>query len=151
MDRQQLEQVVRGAVEAVLGKASTETPVTVADTRGASTAKVVLVKGTEVGLKPFAPVPGVDSRLADYVTSAHGAAMAAGLMEIRDSAFDWTLNYEEIDYVLEGTLDIVVGDQTYRGYKGDAIFIPKGTSIKFSSPDRALFFYVTFPADWANQ
>ena len=108
---------------------------------------VVLVRGAKMALQDF----DADVSLVDYITSRDGASMAAGLMEIRACTFDWELKYEEVDFVLEGTLDIVVGGKTYRGYKGDCIYIPKNTKIKFSTPDRALFFYVTYPADWAAQ
>ncbi|HHV78543.1 MAG TPA: DUF861 domain-containing protein [Firmicutes bacterium] len=144
MEKSELEQVVRNVVQNVLGQKQEER-------KDVKKACVTLVKGTEVGLKLFEAVPGVDARLADYINSRHGCSMAAGLMELRNCTFDWTLNYEEVDFVVEGTLDIIVGDKTYRGHKGDVVYIPKGTSIKFSTPDRALFFYVTYPADWANQ
>jgi ethanolamine utilization protein EutQ len=135
VNEQSLERLVRDVVTQVVGGQQ----------------GVRLVRGSEVALQRFEPVPGVNARLADMVGTEHGASMALGLMEVRESTFAWTLNYEEIEYVLEGTLDIIVGDKTVRGYKGDAIYIPKGTSIQFSSPDRALFLYCTYPADWANQ
>ncbi|MGE5484769.1 MAG: cupin domain-containing protein [Ignavibacteriales bacterium] len=147
-----LERIVREVVESVLGaRVARGRPVTGATGAAGAASGVTLIRGVEMGLKPFDLVPGVNARLIDFVNSSHGCSMAAGLMELRDCTFDWTLNYEEVDYVLEGTLDIITGRGTFRGVKGDAIFIPKGTSIKFSTPDRALFFYVTYPADWANQ
>lgn len=141
MEQQALEQLVRKAVDDVLASsAATE-----------ARPAVRLVRGTEVGLQKFEPVPGVNARLADMIGAPHGASMAVGLMEVRECTFDWTLNYEEIEYVLDGTLDIIAGGERIRGYKGDAIYIPKGTHIQFSSPDRALFLYCTYPADWAGQ
>ncbi len=149
MEVPDLEKVVRDAVKSVLGARRVQTG---SETESCQPGQgVVLAKGVEMGLKPFDLVPGVNARLIDYINSSHGCSMTAGLMELRECTFDWTLNYEEVDYVLEGTLDIIAGDKTFRGVKGDAIFIPKGTSIKFSTPDRVLFFYVTYPADWANQ
>lgn len=146
MEKQALEQTVRQVIEEMLSRAGTQAPAPAAPAKA-----VQLVRGTEVGLQKFEPAPGVNARLADMVNAGHGASMAVGLMEVRECTFDWTLNYEEIEYVLEGTLDIIVDGKPVRGYKGDAIYIPKGTHIQFSSPDRALFLYCTYPADWANQ
>lgn len=149
MGSNDLERVVKQVVESVLGGRSPGTQPQPEASKPHP--DVTLVKGVEMGLKQFDLVPGVNARLVDYVNSSHGCSIAVGLMELRDCTFDWTLTYEEVDYVLEGTLDIIVGDQTIRAVKGDAIFIPRNTSIKFSTPDRALFVYATYPADWANQ
>lgn len=74
--------------------------------------------------------------------------MATGFMEMEKSSFDWTLGYDELDYIVEGTLDITVNGKTYRGHAGDVFFIPMNTSITFSSPDYCKFFFSTYPANW---
>jgi ethanolamine utilization protein EutQ len=104
-------------------------------------------------LDPF-PVdlgrPEMDVRLRDLVTSAHGMPMAAGVMSLRAGAFPWTLDYDEIEYVLEGELHITRGDALVVGRPGDVIAVPKGSSITFGTPSWARFLYVTYPADWAG-
>ncbi len=30
-------------------------------------------------------------------------------MEMKETTFHWTLNYDEIDYVIEGKLEIIIG------------------------------------------
>ena len=87
-------------------------------------------------------------RLKDVVTSADGAPIAAGYMALEKGGFPWTLNYDEIDIVLEGELVIRRGAEEVRGGPGDVIYIPKGSSIKFSTPSKVRFVYVTYPADW---
>lgn len=72
-------------------------------------------------------------------------------MEMEESAFDWTLNYDEIDYVIEGTLEIIVDGRKVVGNKGEAILIPKGSKIQFSAPKFARFLYVIYPADWQEK
>ena len=69
-------------------------------------------------------------------------------MEMEESAFDWELNYDEIDYVIDGTLEIIVDGNKVTGNRGDAILIPKGSKIKFSAPNFARFLYVIYPANW---
>lgn len=104
-------------------------------------------------LAPF-PVeihrPEMDVRLADVVTGEHGMPMAAGVMSLREGSFPWTLDYDEVEYVIEGELHIVCGDQTVVGRPGDVIAVPKGSSITFGTPSWARFLYVTYPADWGG-
>jgi ethanolamine utilization protein EutQ len=104
-------------------------------------------------LAPF-PVelhrPEMDVRLRDVVTSAHGMPMAAGMMSLRQGSFPWTLDYDEVEYVIEGELHITTPDQKVVGRPGDVIAVPKGSSITFGTPSWARFFYVTYPADWAG-
>lgn len=77
--------------------------------------------------------------------------LGCGMMEMKETTFDWTLNYDEIDYVIEGTLDIIIDGRTVSASAGELILIPKGSSIQFSVKDYARFIYVTYPADWASQ
>jgi ethanolamine utilization protein EutQ len=104
-------------------------------------------------LDPF-PVdigrPEMDVRLRDVVTSADGMPMAAGVMSLRAGSFPWTLDYDEIEYVLEGELHITRGNTLVVGRPGDVIAVPKGSSITFGTPSWARFLYVTYPADWAG-
>lgn len=77
--------------------------------------------------------------------------LGCGVMEMKETTFDWTLNYDEIDYIIEGHLDIIIDERKISADKGELILIPKGSKIQFSVPDYARFIYVTYPADWASQ
>jgi ethanolamine utilization protein EutQ len=87
----------------------------------------------------------------DVFTLEESKRLGCGIMEMTKTTFDWTLNYDEIDYVIEGTLSIIIQGKTVTAHAGELILIPKGSSIQFSVPDHARFIYVTYPADWANQ
>lgn len=106
-----------------------------------------------MALDPF-PVdlhqPAMDVRLLDVVTSDHGMPMAAGVMSLRAGSFPWTLDYDEVEYVIEGELHITTATQQAIGRPGDVIAVPKGSSITFGTPSWAKFLYVTYPADWSS-
>lgn len=87
----------------------------------------------------------------DLFSLEESPRLGCGIMEMKETTFDWTLNYDEIDYVMEGTLNIVMNGKTVAADAGELVLIPKGSSIKFSVPNYARFIYVTYPADWANQ
>jgi ethanolamine utilization protein EutQ len=92
----------------------------------------------------------MDVRLRDVVTAADGMPMAVGVMSLREGSFGWRLDYDEVEYVLEGELHITCGDERVVGRPGDVIAVPKGSSITFATPSWARFLYVTHPADWGG-
>jgi len=76
--------------------------------------------------------------------------MATGFLEIEKSSFDWYLGYDELDYIIEGTLEITINEKTYTGYSGDVFYIPKDSSVTFGSPDHCKFFFTAYPANWQD-
>ena len=87
----------------------------------------------------------------DLLTLEESPRLGCGLMVMERTTFPWTLNYDELDYVIEGRLDILVGDQKVSAGPGEVLYIPKGTSIRFSVQDKARFLYFVYPANWQEQ
>lgn len=87
----------------------------------------------------------------DLFTLKESGRLGCGIMEMEQTTFDWTLNYDEIDYVIEGKLTIRGQVGSVTAGPGEIILIPKGSKIQFSVPEKARFLYVTYPADWADQ
>ncbi len=130
--------------------------VPVAPTQGSSEREVdpsglVVVRGDSVKLGAFpAAGPGKRVGVADLVTGRDGSPMTAGLMSWgREDSFDWTLDYDEVDLVLEGVLQLTIDGRVLEGRPGDVFYIPKGSAIRFGTPWRTRVFFVTYPADWA--
>lgn len=110
-----------------------------------------LVRGNSVKCEPFnTGNPRDKVGLKEILTLRESPDMGVGFMTVEESAFSWDLKYEEVDYVVEGTLEITVNGKTYRGKAGDVFYIPRDTTVTFSSPDQARFFFVTYPANWAE-
>ena len=87
----------------------------------------------------------------DLFTLEEAPRLGCGLMVMERTTFPWTLTYDEMDYVIEGRLDILVDGQTVSAGPGEVLYIPKDTSIQFSVRDKARFLYFVYPADWQNQ
>ena len=85
---------------------------------------------------------------ADLITAEDGSSMAAGFMQWENAFFPWTLNYDEIDMVLEGELHVRHEGETMVAKAGDVMFIPKGSAIEFGTPSSVRFLYVAWPANW---
>ena len=96
--------------------------------------------------------PGDQVFLKDAVTLEQSPRVMFGIMEMKEgSAFDWTLRYDEVDYIIEGTLEITVDGVTSTAGPGEIMYIPMNTSVTFSTPGDVKFMYLTYPANWSEQ
>ena len=112
--------------------------------------KATHVKGETVVIQPFLEAPpGQKVGLVDVIDSRVGN-LASGFMTFDHSRLPWFLNYDEVDYVIEGEFVLEVEGQVFRAKPGDVVYIPKGSQVVFSSPSFCKVFYATYPANWAD-
>lgn len=95
--------------------------------------------------------PGDRVWTRDLLTLEESPRLGCGLMVMERTTFPWTLNYDELDYVISGRLDILINGQKVSAGPGEVIYIPKGSSIQFSVEDKARFLYFVYPANWQEQ
>jgi ethanolamine utilization protein EutQ len=110
-----------------------------------------VVQMASIQVEPFLEgktTPGTNVWLKDVVVTQDRSPMGAGYMSLDKGEMQWTLTYDEIDIVLEGELVITRGHEQVRGKTGDVIYIPKGSSITFGTPNWTRFVYVVFPVKW---
>lgn len=84
----------------------------------------------------------------DLFTLAEAPRLGCGLMVMEETTFPWKLSYDEMDYIIEGRLDVLVGGQTVSAGPGEVVYIPRGSEIQFSVKGKARFLYFVYPADW---
>mgnify|MGYP000010905867 CR=1 FL=1 len=106
------------------------------------------VETSTVKCEPFGDAKGV--YLKDIATLEEAPRMGAGIMELDHTSFEWTLTYDEYDYVIDGELEIEIDGRIIKGGKGDIIYIPAGSHIHFQTPSEARYAYFVYPADWQN-
>ena len=95
--------------------------------------------------------PGTNVWLKDVIVTQDRSPMGAGYMSLDKGEMQRTLIYDEIDIVLEGELVITRGVEQVRGKTGDLIYIPRGSSITFGTPNWTRFVYVVFPVNWKEK
>ena len=88
--------------------------------------------------------PGSKAFIGDAFVNPGGAVICSGFFELFNSQpliYEYT--YDETKFVVEGEfiLTDMASGQVVRAVKGDVLFFPKGSTIKFETPDRALGFY----------
>ena len=101
------------------------------------------VEGGYIGL-PSMNEPGVEAAIGDSLHNPEGSVMSAGFFELKASdPLVYTYTYDEMKVVIQGTFvltDMTTGDVTLAKER-DVLFFPKGTTVKFQTPDYALGFF----------
>ncbi|MGM0257503.1 ethanolamine utilization protein EutQ [Enterococcus sp. AZ093] len=144
LDRQMIENLVRQLVMEKLMLAKQVDPSGIASIRLAE-----MTVSEEDRLDTGNPADRVYTK--DLFSLQESPRLGCGIMEMTDTTFDWTLEYDEIDYVISGQLDVLIDGRKVSAKAGELILIPKSTSIQFSVTGEARFIYVTYPADWQSQ
>ncbi|MDR0356741.1 MAG: cupin domain-containing protein [Deltaproteobacteria bacterium] len=113
---------------------------------------IMSVRTAQVKPEPFDTGKAGDRVfLKDISDLSESPRLGFGVMEMDRSVFKWTLNYDEVDYIIDGTLEILIDGRKVVGHAGDVIFIPAHSTIEFSAPGQVRFFYVVYPANWYEQ
>lgn len=113
---------------------------------------IKLVKGNLAKTELFeGALPDSKVSIADVITGQDNSSMSAGYMSWEKGFFPWTLNYDEVQVILEGELHIKSNGETVIGKPGDIIFVPKTSSIEFGTPTKVRFVYIAWPANWQKQ
>lgn len=86
--------------------------------------------------------------LKDIVTLEEAPHMGAGIMELDHTSFEWTLTYDEYDYVIDGILEIEIDGRVVSAKTREIIYIPKGSHIHVQTPSTTRYAYFVYPADW---
>ena len=109
-----------------------------------------VVDGKSVKMDVFdTGTPGANVSYQEVVHKEE-SKVSAGFLTIDKSRFEWELTYEEIDYVIDGTLTVEIDGKTYTAEAGDVVFVPKNSTVVWGSPNVAHIFYATYPANWAD-
>ncbi|MEH6954208.1 cupin domain-containing protein [Neobacillus drentensis] len=109
-----------------------------------------LIRGNSVKFDVFDTGNPSNKVFYQELISKDESSMSAGFLTIEKSSFEWELTYEEIDYVIEGTVTVSINGKTYTAYPGDVLYVPSGSKVVWGSPDKAKIFYTTYPANWAD-
>lgn len=84
--------------------------------------------------------------LLQATTAEETPGMGCGVMELDGTgSLEWTLTYDEYDYVISGILEIEVGGRSVIAGEGDIIYIPKDTKVVFKTPSSTRYVYFAYP------
>lgn len=96
-----------------------------------------------IGLPPMNE-PGCEAAIGDALHNPEGSVMSAGFFELKASEpLVYTYTYDEMKVVIAGEFILTDQDtgETTHAKERDVLFFPKGTTVKFETPDYALGFF----------
>lgn len=71
-------------------------------------------------------------------------------LEIDHSSFEWYCGYSELDYVVEGTLELTIDGRKQVLKPGDVSLIPMRSTVIFGSPDHCKVLAIVYPTNWGD-
>ena len=91
---------------------------------------------------------GDQAQAAHLCGTEDGSKLGAGLVRLTNAKIPWTIKYDEIILVLEGSFTVRTANDVLTAQPFDSIWLPAGTALTYEA-DEALLFYAIHPADWA--
>ena len=143
-------QDIKALVEEVVSRILTETGPEFPFDRQTIAGGITLIKTKTVKPEPF-EVQGEKIEnvyVTDVLTLEESPRLGVAVMEMKKTEFPWTFKYDELDYVVDGELEIEINNQFVIGKAGDMIYIPKDSSVIFRTKNSARFICIMYPANW---
>ena len=144
VDKAALERLVRQVLLEKLGGTPAAAPPAAHGVRAVAVSRVELGEGDRLDTGRS----GDRVWTKDLFSLAEAPRLGCGLMVMEETTFPWKLTYDEMDYVLEGRLEVLAGGETVAAGPGDVLHIPRGSDIRFSAKGKVRFLYFVYPADW---
>lgn len=113
-----------------------------------SKSKAQVFKHRELVLKPSVTPTGTSS-IARVINAGISRTMGGGIEYLENASIDWTVTYDEVLFIHEGTLTIELDDGRHDCTPGDIVWLPEGTHLKYIAGERTGYFYALYPFDWA--
>jgi ethanolamine utilization protein EutQ len=109
-------------------------------------------KASGMEFETFGGPPG-RATISRLIGPEESATMGAGLAVFDGCSIEWTVLYDEVIVVLEGTFRLKLGkdlSETLVAAPGDVIWLPEHTPLRYEG-DGAKVFYALYPVDWRKR
>lgn len=106
-------------------------------------------KSSERSFEHFGGPPG-HADIARLVGPELSRTMGAGVARFDGCSIEWTVLYDELVVVLEGTFRLREGEETYTCAAGDVLWIPENTPLRYEG-EKSTVFYAVYPVDWRQR
>lgn len=102
-----------------------------------------VVRGNTVQMETLET--GQPGTTAFYQEVAGDGTVHTGFLTIEDSRFDWTIECEEHNYVIAGSVTVTIDGKVFTAHAGDVLYFPKGTKVIWDAVGKVKIFYATHP------
>ncbi len=104
-----------------------------------------IVSSSQRDLKTF-DAPGASVQVSDPIIGADDCLSAGFTEYVAPSRLEWTFDYNEVFYLLDGSLEIQEDGESVTFHAGDLGYVEKGSQVTITVPERAYLLHVTQPA-----
>jgi ethanolamine utilization protein EutQ len=114
--------------------------------------QVIHHRAGEIRFEPYGGPPGM-AMISRLIGPGESASMGAGIATFDACSIEWTVLYDEVIVVLEGTFRLRVREDSARVIEagpGDVIWLPENTPLRYEG-DGAKVFYALHPVDWKSR
>lgn len=112
--------------------------------------KAMIFKHSEMTLKP-AVTPTGTSMIARVINGEISRHMGGGIEYLENASIEWTVTYDEVLFIHDGTLIVELEGVQQECTPGDIVWLPNGTHLKYIARERVGYFYILYPFDWAKR
>ncbi|KLK90087.1 ethanolamine utilization protein EutQ [Microvirga vignae] len=88
------------------------------------------------------------AQLAEVSGPSDKTELGTGYVRLTDARIDWTVQYDEVLFVLDGSLRVRTQDGVLEAGPHDSVWLPAGTALTYEA-ENALVAYAIHPANWA--
>ena len=92
-----------------------------------------------------------EAEVRTVVGPERSRTLGAGLGRFRNTSFEWSLDYDEVLYVLEGDVQVAHETGIELAGPGDVVLVPRGSSVTYRFHGHCTVFFATYPVDWAER
>lgn len=96
-------------------------------------------------------VEGAHTAICRAVDDSTSRTLGAGIETLSNVRFDWTLTYDEVLFIKEGSLRLWCAGERHDCEPGDIVWLPNGVTITYDAPGTCTYFYALYPVDWAKR
>jgi ethanolamine utilization protein EutQ (cupin superfamily) len=79
------------------------------------------------------------------INAGFSKQLGAGVGVFDKCRVEWTPDYDEVLFIIDGKLRLHVSEKIYETGAGDVLWIPAGTAIVYEATVRTAFFYAVSP------
>lgn len=102
---------------------------------------VKMFQKSDQDLKPDASGAAVQG----LVNTSFSSRLGAGIGVFENCAMEWTVTYDEVLFILDGTFQLKTRGGTFHAGPGDTLWIPEGTWVVYIATVPVTFFYAVAP------
>jgi len=83
-----------------------------------------------------------NKQVQEILSKEESPKLGCGFLNLDSESFAKQADWDEVNYILEGTVNISVNNRTYQRKAGDVFYIPKGAKVVLSAKRKAQIFFV---------